>query len=74
MSSVNAAIYITEKNEREGDQKTEQKNEVKADQGYRYRGNQVEIERAVHTTAAADTRLLQPAAIIDFHLFGLYLI
>lgn len=54
--------------------KTEQKNEVKTDQGRRYRGNQVEIVRPVHTTAAADTGGLQPAAIIDFHLFGLYLI
>lgn len=50
------------------------KNEVKTDHGRRYRGNQVEIVWPVHTAAAADTGGLQPAAIIDFHLFRLYLI
>lgn len=66
------------KNEREAEKKQNKKkkkrNEVKTDQGCRYRGNQVEIVRPVHTTAAADTGGLQPAAVIDFHLFGLYLI
>lgn len=74
---LNTAIYATgkKKEKNEGrEKKTKKKNEVEIDHGHRYRGNQVEIVRPVHTAAATDTGRLQPAAIIDCHLFRLYLI